>query len=320
MAIYNIHAGHAPYGSGGASGAVGILNESTEARRVKDYLIKYLKSEGNTVYDCTCERGYSQNEVLSYIVHECNKHSVDRDISIHLNSGRNDYKGDESTGGVEVWLYDDKIKSDAERICAEISKTLEIRNRGVKYTHNLYVLRKTIAPAMLIECCFVDDRDDAKRWNEKKCAQAIYRGLTGSAVQNPSTTIPTVKQWKSSLHYRVYSQTTGLESVKESGEVAGVLGKRLEGLFIDYPNHEITAKVHLQGKGWIDYNKVERTTLIGTKEEGIRMECICLKGDFRYRVYIHNLGWTAWTKADGIATLGSVGQSLAIEMIQIEEI
>lgn len=34
MAKFNIHAGHCPDGKG-ASGAVGILKESTEARKVK---------------------------------------------------------------------------------------------------------------------------------------------------------------------------------------------------------------------------------------------------------------------------------------------
>lgn len=316
MATYNIHAGHAPYNTGGACGAVGILNESNEARIVKNILIGLLRNTENVVYDCTCERGYNQNQVLNYIVNECNAHKVDRDISIHLNSGKNDYQGDGCTGGVEVWLYDDKIKNDAERICAEISETLEIRNRGVKYTHNLYVLRKTNAPAMLIECCFVDDKDDANHWNAEKCAKAIYKGLTGDDVQNKKTE---TRQWKSSLHYRAYSQSIGLGAVKESGEVVGTQGKRLEGLYIDYPEHEVTAKVHIQGVGWFDYKKIDRNTLIGTEGKGKRMECICLKGNFRYRVYIHSIGWTAWTDADGITTLGSTGQRLAIEMIQIEE-
>ena len=40
------------------------------------------------------------------------------------------------------------------------------------------------------------------------------------------------------------------------------------------------------------------------------------KGDFEYRVHIQNSGWTDWTKADGVATLGTVGQALRIEAIQ----
>ena len=43
---------------------------------------------------------------------------------------------------------------------------------------------------------------------------------------------------------------------------------------------------------------------------------MCCKGDFEYRVHIQNSGWTDWTKADGVATLGTVGQALRIEAIQ----
>lgn len=47
-----------------------------------------------------------------------------------------------------------------------------------------------------------------------------------------------------------------------------------------------------------------------------RLECLCFEGDFQYRVHIQSSGWTDWTKADGVATLGTVGQELRIEAIQ----
>ena len=42
---------------------------------------------------------------------------------------------------------------------------------------------------MLIECCFVDDKDDAKLYNYKRMAEAIVRGITGQAAtaQRPNT-------------------------------------------------------------------------------------------------------------------------------------
>ncbi len=52
MGTYNVHAGHCPQGQG-ASGAVGILQESVEDRIVKNEVIRLLRAEGNTVYDCT---------------------------------------------------------------------------------------------------------------------------------------------------------------------------------------------------------------------------------------------------------------------------
>lgn len=181
MAKYNVHAGHCPQGKG-ASGAVGLLKESVEDRAVKNEVVRLLKKQGHTVYDCTCDTKETQRGCLDKIVSKCNQHSVKRDISIHLNSGRNDRKGDGSTGGVEVYVYSNSSEAynDAEKICIEISKSLGITNRGVKVSTKLRVLRTTKSPALLVECCFVDDKDDYKHWDAKKCAAAIVKGLTGT--------------------------------------------------------------------------------------------------------------------------------------------
>ena len=183
MAKYNVHGGHNSIVPGAAS----ILNEVTEDRKVKNKLISLLKGDGHTVYDCTDDTGKTSGANLANIVAKCNKHSVDLDISIHLNAGRNDSKGDGSTGGVEVFCYDSKTKSVAEKITDAIAEEFGYHNRGVKYSTGLYVLRNTKSKAILIECCFVDDKDDAKAWNAEKCAVAIYKGLTGKAAMSGTT-------------------------------------------------------------------------------------------------------------------------------------
>lgn len=186
--IFNVHAGHSLY----CRGAKGILDEVTEDRKVKNRVIELLKNAGHTAYDCTDDIGLTQNANLSNIIIDCNSHLVDLDVSIHLNSGRNDYGGDNSTGGVEVYGYDDRVQEVSERICSNISSSLNIRNRGFKINGNLYVLRKTKAKAILIECCFVDDRDDASRWNPDKCAEAIVKGLLNTntfITPSPSATV-----------------------------------------------------------------------------------------------------------------------------------
>ena len=199
MGIYNVHAGHCPQGKG-ASGAVGVLKESVEDRLVKDEVIRLLRAAGHTVYDCTCEENTTQNGCLQKIVQKCNQHTVDLDISIHLNSGRNDYKGDGSTGGTEVWNYDAGTQDISDRICSNISSALGIRNRGTKYNKELYVLENTKSKALLVECCFVDDADDAKVWNAKTCAKAIVEGIlnkkngTGGSNVNTGVGVNTVRK------------------------------------------------------------------------------------------------------------------------------
>lgn len=184
--IINIHAGHNPDGKT-ACGAVGLLKESTEARLVKDKAITYLKELGHTVYDCTVDNGTGQSDVLNKIVRNCNSHTVDLDISIHFNSGRNDSAGDGSIGGTEVWVYrpDSTASRYAETIAESIS-ALGFRNRGIKISTELYVLANTKAEALLIECCFVDDKDDFNLYNAGEMAKAIVKGITGQTVSDDS--------------------------------------------------------------------------------------------------------------------------------------
>ena len=180
--ILNIHAGHNPDGRT-ACGAAGILRESTEARRVKDEVIRRLRQLGHTVYDCTCDNGTDQTDVLKKIVAACNAHTVDLDVSIHFNSGAGDPAGNGATTGTEAWIYSaaGRAKKYAENICQAISAA-GYRNRGVKVNPKLYVLRHTKAPAVLVECCFVDDRDDAARYNCQEMAAAIVYGITGQRI------------------------------------------------------------------------------------------------------------------------------------------
>lgn len=177
--IINVHAGHNPDGKT-ACGAVGFIRESTEARKVKNEVISQLRQLGHTVYDCTCEDGTSQTDVLTKIVNACNFHDADLDVSIHLNAGAGDSAGNGVTTGTEVYIYSStsKAKTYAEKVCEAIA-ALGFKNRGVKISTSLYVLRKTKAPAMLIECCFVDDKDDVELYDAQEMASAIVYGITG---------------------------------------------------------------------------------------------------------------------------------------------
>ena len=122
------------------------------------------------------------------------------------------------------------------------------------------------------------------------------------------------------IRYMAHVEKDGWQDWKYNGEMAGTTDqkKRMEALRIDYP--EVSAKAHIQEKGWIDYGMITKDTIIGTVGEKLRLECLCLKGNFKYRIHQQEIGWTSWTEADGICTLGSVGQSLRIEAIEIREL
>lgn len=313
MSIYNIHAGHGISGGQGC-GAIGILDESKEARNVKNKLIDILRKRGEIVYDCTFESSASQNTILNKIIEKCNQHIVDYDISIHLNSGRNDSIGDGKTGGVEVWGYDSAVEDIGLKICNEISVSLGIANRGFKISKTLAVLRNTKSKAILIECCFVDDRDDANKWNADKCAISIARALTGDKnVGIPVNTYP---------HYQAHCQSKGWMPVQCNGGTAGTTGQslRMEAFKIDYPEHKIHAAAHIQGIGDRDFGWITSDTIIGTVGEGRRLEAIYLEGDIQFRIHVQGIGWTAWTNCRKGFWLGTKGESRRIEAIEIKRL
>lgn len=186
MAAISIHAGHNPAGKV-ACGAVGLLDESKENRLIVAEMIDILKSNGWTVYNDTVDNGSNQNDVLNKIVTKCNSHSVSFVFSIHLNSGRNDYPGDSRIGGFEVWVNAmNKGKPEmAERIRTNM-RGLGFTDRGTKISKNLKVLNKTNAPALLLEICFVDDRDDYDLYQSvgyKAIGKAIAYAIMNKPMQ-----------------------------------------------------------------------------------------------------------------------------------------
>lgn len=185
MAVYNVHGGHNPSGKV-ACGATGFLDESKEDRRICKEVIRLLKAAGHKAYDCTCNNGKSQTDVLKKICDKCNQRTAKLDISIHFNSGRNDKKGDKKVAGCEIWCTEASgiKKTVADRILKNMKK-LGFTNRGIKTTKNLYYLNHTKNKAILIEVCFVDDKDDEKLYKKlgyKKIAKAIAQGITGENV------------------------------------------------------------------------------------------------------------------------------------------
>lgn len=188
---FNIHAGHGADGSK-SCGAIGIIKESTEARKVKEEVIRLLRQEGHTVFDCTVDYPSGQSDCLNKIVAKCNANRVDLNVSIHFNSGAKDEKGNGRTTGVEVLVYNNKTSDVADRICNNISK-LGYKNRGIKTEPRKAVLRRTVDKSILVECCFVDDLDDVKIYNYKTMAKAIVEGILGKSI-NTTKTEPKVEK------------------------------------------------------------------------------------------------------------------------------
>lgn len=192
MSTFNVHGGH----NFKVPGASGCFSETTEDRNVKNKVIALLRAEGHTVYDCTDENGTTQSKNLANIVTLQNQHTVDLDISIHFNA---------SSGqghGTEVLQYSSKTQNYSKRIVDNIA-ALGFRNRGVKDGSKLYVLRKSKNRAILIECCFCDNAEDAKIYNADKMASAIVSGILNKSVQISDSSKPAQSNTSNEQMYRV---------------------------------------------------------------------------------------------------------------------
>ena len=169
-----VNCGHTVTGPG--SGAIGHISESKETRRVGKKVIEILRKNGVDAVDCTVDKASTQRECLNKIVEQANRTDLDYFISIHFNAGKGQ--------GVEVYTYQGRQFTDAIEVCGMISD-LGFKNRGVKNGTGLYVVRKSHAKAMLIECCFVDSADAQKYLSTgcDKIADAIARALYNN-IQN----------------------------------------------------------------------------------------------------------------------------------------
>lgn len=209
MSTYNVHGGHNKI----VPGASSYLNEVTEDRKVAAGVIKLLKAQGHTVYNCTDDVGKTQGANLAHIVAKCNKHKAALDISIHFNAAKKD-SGDGKTKGTEVFVYSSssKAKAAAKRVCKKLA-ALGFTNRGVKTSTGLYVLRNTKSPAMLIEVCFVDDKDDANLYN-KVGVDAICKAIVEGILNKTITTKESAASAKSKT-----STTTATESTSTAAPI-----------------------------------------------------------------------------------------------------
>jgi N-acetylmuramoyl-L-alanine amidase len=100
-------------------------------------------------------------------------------VSIHFNA----FKGEWGThGGVETHYYptSEKGKRLAQLVQAELAKATGRRDRGI-WASDFYVLRKTKMPAILCECGFMDNLEEAKLMldenYQRTVAEAIGRGI-----------------------------------------------------------------------------------------------------------------------------------------------
>lgn len=151
-------------------GAVG--NGKREADITKEtvkILIPLLEKQGHIVKDVT---PYNQKftEKIEHHKLRCKKvdeFKADIYLDIHINAG--------GGNGVESWVYSKTSKAYpyAEKICSNISKNLNLKNRGVKINPSYWSLSLCKSPAIIIEGAFIDSKEDMEKLNPQNYAISI---------------------------------------------------------------------------------------------------------------------------------------------------
>lgn len=172
-----VRGGHCPK----VTGAVALISELTEDRKVKDSVIKYLRLLGEEVLDGTPSDSTSSSSAdLAYGVNKANSCGANLFVSIHFNKAYNSYNG---AIGTEVCVY--SPNETAKRVVNGLAG-LGFKNRGQKTRKELYELRNTNMNAMIVEVCFVEASEDValyKRLGPDAIGKAIAEAIVNKKVQ-----------------------------------------------------------------------------------------------------------------------------------------
>lgn len=105
-----------------------------------------------------------------------NGEGADAFVSIHLNSSTNP-----TAHGAETWKWERAKGALAEAVQTALIAASGFKDRGVKSTTAFYVLRHTVAPALVVECGFLSNESERGRLFDEamqdKIAAGIARGI-----------------------------------------------------------------------------------------------------------------------------------------------
>ena len=210
-----VMAGHSANGYKG-SGAVGHLNESNETRRVAPKVVEYLKQLGVEATYVKLDKPTSSSYLYDQVKLANSKGKFDVMVQIHFNAGSSDPNS--NTTGTETYYRSSNAKPYSDRVNKKLATLF--KDRGSRNNKpNLYWLKNTTSPAILIELCFVDDKDDAKVYNNNfdKICKLIAEGLANKTLPTTTTNNTTTNTSKKYANgsYERKAKTTANVNLRE---------------------------------------------------------------------------------------------------------
>jgi len=175
-----IDQGHNPVNPNAGAEGNG-LREQDIVYQIGQSLASLLRSDGN--FEVRLSRPTAQTQLgtsnassLAARVNEANSWGADYFISLHTNASEN-----RRASGSEAFAFSRNSQAFilGEDILAGLAAETGLRNRGMSVRTNLYVLRRTRMPAVLVELGFISNPEDAALMRDRPdlFAEGIYLGL-----------------------------------------------------------------------------------------------------------------------------------------------
>lgn len=216
-----IPVGHSILASGACSSAGGYVQEYKYCKELAPLVKYYLELAGHKVDVIICpERKFEKPiEEKGYKLGKINGKGYDLVVELHLNAFNGNAKG------TEVLYYSEKGKAFAQRVNDKLDDIFTDRN--VKQRKDLYILKQTDCPAILVEAFFCDNKEDYEKANEphemKLIAKKIAEGVHGKDIVEPK---PIVEDKQDDVFYVLkagtYSIRENVENRKQELEKLGI--------------------------------------------------------------------------------------------------
>jgi N-acetylmuramoyl-L-alanine amidase len=191
-----------------------FMHENEFNRAVVRYLDGHLKRSGfRTIIVAPTDADTS----LATRVSTANNAKADLYVSVHANANTGVFG---TWGGTETFTYPSGASLSIGKIIHKhLMKGTPLRDRGVKNGDWLYVIKNTSMPAVLVECAYMDNLEEAKLLLSdafrRECAREIAMGICeayGVAFKDEVVTPPTPTQ--PSTFYRVRLNWTDASTQK----------------------------------------------------------------------------------------------------------
>lgn len=279
---------------------------------------------------------------LSTRVNNANKFNANIYISVHHNAGVSGGKG----GGVVALTYTKIDKTTAswqsDLYNAIVSATGLKGNRANPLVRSdLYVLRKTKMPAVLLECGFMDSTVDTPIILTEDFANKVAQSIASVIIKKGGLTLKKVEQPKPqptpqptqptkekiSVKYQVWDDVRNkwLPDVVDLTDYAGIYGNDICCVFASLTKGNVYYKVHTKGGKWLPEVK-NRTDYAGIYNKPI--DAIMLRTDtgdtIHYAVHLRKTNkWlpfvTGYNEKDGNnGYAGIIGQEIDAIKIYVD--